>query len=53
MALIEILASAMGAYLVYKLEKIDRRQDVIEIDIAVIKINIPKRLNDEKKQDLQ
>ena len=47
--LIEILASAMGAYLVYKLEKIDKRQDLIEIDLAVIKMNIPKRANDLKE----
>ena len=48
MILIEVLASAMGAYIVYKLEKIDKRQDLIEIDLAIIKMNIPKRL-DEKK----
>lgn len=46
MILIEVLASVMGAYIVYKLEKIDKRQDLIEIDLAIIKMNIPKRLND-------
>ena len=48
MILIEVLASAMGAYIVYKLEKIDKRQDLIEIDLAIIKMNIPKRLDDSK-----
>ena len=53
MILIEVLASAMGAYIVYKLEKIDKRQDAIEIDLAIIKINMPKRIDDTKKQDSQ
>ena len=48
MILIEVLASAMGAYIVYKLEKIDKRQDVIEIDLTIIKMNLPKRFNDER-----
>ena len=43
----------MGAYIVYKLEKIDKRQDVIEIDLAIIKMNMPKRINDNKQQDSQ
>ena len=43
MILIEVLASAMGAYIVYKLEKIDKRQDSIEIDLAIIKMNIHKK----------
>ena len=46
MILIEVLASAMGAYIVYKLEKIDKRQDLIEIDLAIIKMNIHKRSDD-------
>ena len=51
MILIEVLASAMGAYIVYKLEKIDKRQDLIEIDLAIIKMNIPKRSNEKEQQD--
>lgn len=46
MVVIEFLASAMGAYIVYKLEKIDKRQDAIEIDLAIIKMNLPKRIDD-------
>ena len=48
MILIELLASAMGAYIVYKLEKIDKRQDLIEVDLAVIKMNVYKRVDDER-----
>lgn len=48
MILTEIVATVMGAYIVYKLEKIDKRQDLIEIDLAIIKMNIPKRLDDAK-----
>ena len=46
MIIIEVLMSMMGAYIVYKLEKIDKRQDVIEIDLTVIKMNMPKRFDD-------
>ena len=48
MIIIEVLMSMMGAYIVYKLEKIDKRQDVIEIDLTIIKMNLPKRFNDER-----
>ena len=44
MVIIEVLMSMMGAYIVYKLEKIDKRQDAIEIDLTVIKMNMPKKI---------
>ena len=46
MIIIEVLMSMMGAYIVYKLEKIDKRQDAIEIDLTIIKMNLPKRFDD-------
>ena len=53
MIIAEILASIMGAYFVYMLQKIDTRQDKIEIDIEITKIDIkviksfiPKRIDD-------
>ena len=53
MIIAEILASIMGAYFVYMLQKIDARQDKIEVDIEitkmdikVIKSSIPKRIDD-------
>lgn len=48
MILIEVLVSSVGAYIVYKLEKIDKRQDAIEVDLAIIKMNMPKRMDDTK-----
>lgn len=45
--IIDIVVGLIGSYIVYKLEKIDKRQDVIEVDIAVIKSCLPKR-NGEK-----
>lgn len=49
----EIIASAMIAYFVYMVQKIDSRQDKIEVDIEITKMDIkviksciPKRIND-------
>ena len=42
----EILTSIMGAYLVYMLQKIDSRQDKIEMDVEIIKHSIHKRKDD-------
>ena len=38
----------MAGYFVYMLQKIDKRQDKIEIDIATIKASIPKRYDDDR-----
>ena len=53
MIVAEILASIMGAYFVYMLQKIDSRQDKIEVDIEITKMDIkviksfiPKRIDD-------
>ena len=43
---VDVVIGIIGAYIIYKLEKIDKRQDVIEVDIAVIKSSIPKRFDD-------
>lgn len=48
MILMDILAGVVGGYIIYKLEKIDKRQDVIEVDIAIIKSGIPKRHGDDR-----
>lgn len=48
MIVAEIITSIMGGYFVYMLQKIDKRQDKIEIDIATIKASIPKRFDDER-----
>lgn len=45
---VDLVIGIIGAYIIYKLEKIDRRQDIIEVDIAVIKASIPKRYGDER-----
>ena len=45
---IDVVIGIIGAYMIYKLEKIDKRQDVIEVDIAVIKSSIPKRYDDSR-----
>ena len=45
---LDLIIGIVGAYIIYKLEKIDRRQDVIEVDIAVIKASIPKRFDDSR-----
>ena len=45
---VDLVIGIIGAYIIYKLEKIDRRQDVIEVDIAVIKASIPKRFDDSR-----
>lgn len=42
----EVLASIMGAYFAYMLQKIDKRQDKIEIDVEVIKHSLYKRKDD-------
>lgn len=54
MIIAEILASIMGGYFVYMLQKIDKRQDKIEIDIELTKRDInaiksllPKRYGDD------
>lgn len=44
----DIIASVIAAYFIYMLQKIDKRQDKIELDIAVIKASIPKRFDDER-----
>ena len=36
----------MGGYFVYMLQKIDKRQDSIEIKLATIEASIPKRFSD-------
>ena len=53
MIVAEILTSIMGAYFVYMLQKIDSRQDKIEVDIEITKMDIkviksfiPKRIDD-------
>ena len=45
---VDVVIGIIGAYIIYKLEKIDKRQDVIEVDIAVIKSSIPKRYDDNR-----
>ena len=45
---VDAIIGMIGAYIIYKLEKIDKRQDVIEVDIAVIKSSIPKRYDDNR-----
>ena len=49
MIIAEILASVMGAYFTYMLQKIDKRQDKIEIDVEIIKHGIYKRKDDPTK----
>lgn len=49
MIIAEVVASVMGAYFAYMLQKIDRRQDKIEIDLEVIKHSIYKRKDDPNK----
>ena len=46
MIIAEVLASIMGAYFTYMLQKIDKRQDKIEIDVEVIKQSLYKRKDD-------
>lgn len=53
MIIAEVLASIMGGYFVYMLQKIDKRQDKIEVDIEITKVDIkliktylPKRIDD-------
>ena len=46
MIIAEILTSIMGAYFVYMLQKIDSRQDKIEMDVEIIKHSIHKRKDD-------
>lgn len=41
-----LIVGLIGAYIAYKVEKIDKRQDVIEVDIAVIKSCLPKRIGE-------
>ena len=60
MIIAEILASIMGGYFVYMLQKIDKRQDKIEIDIEITKMDIkviksciPKRSDDSLQQARQ
>ena len=48
MIVAEILTSIMGGYFVYMLQKIDKRQDNIEIKLATIEASIPKRFGDER-----
>lgn len=45
---VDLMAGLIGAYMIYKLEKIDKRQDSIELDIAIIKSGIPKRHSDNR-----
>ena len=45
---VDLAAGVIGAYIIYKLEKIDKRQDIIEVDIAIIKSGIPKRHGDDR-----
>lgn len=54
MIIAEILASIMGGYFVYMLQKIDKRQDKIEVDIEITKLDVklikshlPKRYDDD------
>jgi len=44
--LTELIIGVIGSYLAYKLEKIDKRQDKIELDLEVIKSNLPRRKGD-------
>lgn len=46
MVIAEIVAAVMGAYFTYMLQKIDKRQDKIEIDVELIKERMPKRKDD-------
>lgn len=46
MIIAEILAAVMGAYFTYMLQKIDKRQDKIEMDVELIKERMPKRKED-------
>ena len=53
MIIAEMLASIMGGYFVYMLQKIDKRQDKIEVDIEITKLDVklikshlPKRYDD-------
>lgn len=48
--LIDLMIGLIGSYVVYKLEKIDKRQDTIEVDIAVIKSCLPKRSGEKSWQ---
>ena len=47
MVLLEVLSAIAGAYAIYKLEKIDRRQDEIEIELRLLSYRFPKRKDDE------
>ena len=54
MIITEILVSIMGGYFIYMLQKIDKRQDKIEVDIEITKLDIklikshlPKRYDDD------
>ena len=49
----EIITSIMAGYFIYMLQKIDKRQDKIEVDIEITKMDIriiksaiPKRFDD-------
>lgn len=46
MTVVDVALVLIGGYMAYKLEKIDRRQDKIEIDLELIKTKIPKRDGD-------
>ena len=46
MIIAELIAGVMGAYFTYMLQKIDKRQDKIEIDVELIKERMPKRRDD-------
>lgn len=46
MVIAEIVVAVMGAYFTYMLQKIDKRQDKIEIDVELIKDRMPKRKDD-------
>ena len=54
MIIAEILTSIMVGYFAYMLQKIDKRQDKIEIDIEITKLDVrlikshlPKRYDDD------
>ncbi len=49
MVIAEALASFMCVYFTYMLQKIDKRQDKIEIDVEVIKHSLYKRKDDPTK----
>lgn len=44
--LVEIFIGIFGLYISYKLEKIDKRQDEIEIVLAEMRFRFPKRSSD-------